>query len=87
MADTEDQQIREGSRLMEFLSDPVVAGAILRLDQKYFEEWKAGDTVEKRESAHAKTRVLDDLKIELQAVVDSGVRANAEKTRRERGKR
>lgn len=87
MADREEQQIQAGNRVLQFLSDPVIAGAITNLEQKYYDEWRAGETVEQREAAHAKTRVLDDLKIELQSIVDSGVRANVEKERRERGKR
>ena len=81
---TEDQQISAAQRVAAYMADEAVTGAFARLEAKYMEEWKSGETTEARESAWGKSRALDDLRNEMRAVVDSGTRSAVEKARREK---
>lgn len=78
----EAQEIEDGRRVHAFLHDEAVIKAMARLQQRYTDEWKSGDSPEKREAAWAKQRALDDLQQELEAVVESGKKATIVQSRR-----
>lgn len=79
-----EQEIQDGQRVTQFLTDPAVQAALQRLKEKYQGEWMAGQTPSDRENAWAKARALDDFAIELSATQGRGERANANLKREQR---
>lgn len=77
-----EQQAADGDVVKKFLNDPVVKATIGRLSKKYYDEFVATKTPEAREGAWAKARALEDLAIELLAVVDTGTRAKVDLERK-----
>jgi len=77
---TEEEQIGAAQRVVAFLNDAAVVAAFARLDKSYYDEFKKEGGV----TAWAKARALDDLRNELTAVVDNGVKVAADSTRRNR---
>lgn len=82
--DAEENAIAQAATITSFLGNPVVASKLEELERTYYNDWKAADSVEARERAHAKASVLDDLRRSLTGVVQSGEQASTEKARRER---
>lgn len=83
IVEQEQKEIDAGSRVHAFLQDKDVIEAMARLQRRYVDDWKAGDSPEKRETAWAKQRALDDLRTELEAVVESGKKATIVQSRRQ----
>lgn len=81
---SDEQRIRDGERIRQFLTDEVVKGRFEALEAKYVEEWKVGETPAAREAAWAKVRALGDVRLELNVVVDAGILAAVRKARDER---
>jgi hypothetical protein len=71
---TPETIIRLAAKADQFLKDEVFTGALLRLERKYFEEFKQTKTSEERIRAWAKAAVLDDFKEQLRIVIDAGER-------------
>ena len=65
----EELEIR-GNRMQQILSDPLMIEAFESTKTRIVEAWKSADTPPKREAQHAKLMALEELKTELQAVVD-----------------
>lgn len=70
-----------GYRVNEFLNDDIVKQALDALHNKYVAEFKAADSSEKRVTAWAQFRVLDDFQTALRAVVNAGEVATHEMLR------
>lgn len=81
---SEYEQIQAGERIQAFLADPAVDGALEKLESRYVREWKASQNVDERNALHAKVCVLEDLKLELRAIVNTGTRAKVESERKAR---
>ena len=77
--------IADGNRILAFLSDPAIASAILNLEQKFIDEFKASKSSEDRVRAWARMVFLDEFKDgevhitinleELRAASDKGLAA------------
>jgi hypothetical protein len=74
---TDEQKIRAGHRIEQFLSDEEVQAGFTRLHADYYKAFRAAKTPEEREQAWAKARALDDLATELVASVQRGKVATA----------
>lgn len=70
-----EQAIHAAARVDQFLKDDAISGALSRMERRYFEEFKHADSSEKRVTAWAKAKVLDDFLAELRIVIDTGERA------------
>lgn len=79
-------EILEGERVARFLADDAVKGAIQRLSDRYVAQWKASEVPAEREVLWAKARVIEELQIELQAIVGNGTRARVLSDRAERAR-
>lgn len=75
-----DAEISAASRVEAFLADEAVAGAFTTLSQRLHAEFIAADDSEKRTTAWAKARALDELKTELRAIVGRGTQAQHDRT-------
>ena len=64
--------IAAARRIDAFLKDEAIGGALSRMERRYYEEFKAADTSEKRVQAWGKAKVLDDLERELKSILDAG---------------
>jgi hypothetical protein len=84
MANDPDKTIRDGNRVAQFLADPTVQEAFDRLERRVYTQFKSSLTPETRLEAWAKARVIDELKIELRAVVDSSVLETSKLQKQER---
>lgn len=84
MTDVTEKEIRDAERVVAFLADPAVEGAIERLRQKYYDEFKSSTTPERRTDAWSSARVIDDFANELRAVVENGVAARARLEKQQR---
>jgi hypothetical protein len=81
-----DKSIRDGQRVAQFLADPAVAEAFDRVERRAFNQFKSSLTADTRTEAWAKARVIDELKIELRAVVDSGTLESSKLRKAEKGR-
>jgi hypothetical protein len=63
-----EQKVADGLRLDNFLKDELIAGIMTKLERKFYEEFKASDTSEKRVRAWAKAAVLDEWENEFRIV-------------------
>ncbi|MBA3678383.1 MAG: hypothetical protein H0W74_13445 [Sphingosinicella sp.] len=73
-----EQVIINGDAVARFLNDSAIQAAIRDTKLLYFNDWYAAETLEERERLWAKARALDDLQINLQAIVDAGELAKRE---------
>lgn len=80
----EEKAILDGERIKAFVTDPVVEKAVLNLNKLYWERVKSAKTVAERELSAANGRVLDDLLMDLQKVVNAGHIAKVTVERRQR---
>lgn len=69
-----EQAIQTAARVDQFLKDEAIAGALSRMERRYYEEFKAADSAEKRVTAWAKAHNLDDFLAELRIVISTGER-------------
>lgn len=67
-----EEVIRRAGVVDEFLQNEVIAGILSRLERKYYEEFLASDSSEKRVTAWAKAKTLRDFEQETKAVIDGG---------------
>lgn len=81
---TEEETIRDGLRVKQFLEDDAVVAAFARLEARYYADYKAAKSDEQLKAIHARTVVLDDLKSELAVVVENGMKVKADHERRTR---
>lgn len=79
-----EREVQQAEATEQFARHPVVQELMDRLRTRYIEEWEAAGTVEGREAAGAKMRVLRDLQDTIDATVDRKVFAQAHLTHRER---
>lgn len=68
------QAIQDASEVTRFMKSDVGKGALARVATKYYEEFRAADSSEKRVTAWAKANALEDFLKELQAIQDAGER-------------
>ena len=69
---TADEIIRDAARLDQFLKDEVVDGAFKEVATRYYKEFRAADSSEKRVTAWAKANALEDLLLELRTAINAG---------------
>jgi hypothetical protein len=68
-----NEEIKRHAQVIEqFLADPIVDGAISRLERRYYEEFKKSTTAEERVRSWAKANVWDDFVRELKQITDAG---------------
>jgi hypothetical protein len=84
MEKSKEELLSDGMRIENFKNDPIVSGAIGKLERKYYEEFKSSKTSEDRVRSWAKAQVLDDFLNELNVVVGAGQRASIELTAKKR---
>jgi hypothetical protein len=87
---TPEQTIRDAATVDQFLKNEVIDATLKGLAVRYYAEFRASDSSEKRVTSWAKTNVLEDFLTELRAVVSAGeaavlnaARAEALRTRKE----
>lgn len=80
----EGESIAAGERVKLFLKDDAIVGALKGLAVRYYEEFKAAKTPAERETAWAKSRVLDDFGVALDAVQSNAQHAAHERDQREK---
>lgn len=78
----EEQAVLDGRRVREILDEPVMRTVLARMKEKYLQLWISGDTVEKREQAHARASVLEAFVQECVNLIEAGKRASIEKAQR-----
>lgn len=76
-----DEQVGDGQRIEQLLRDPATAEALAELDARYWKEAKASTDDAGVIAAVSKARALDDLRTKLNAVVQNGKVANAQRER------
>lgn len=69
---TREDAIQAAARVDSFLKDDAITGALSRMERRYYEEFKAADSSEKRVTAWAKAHHLDDFLTELRIVISTG---------------
>lgn len=69
---TADEIIRDATRVKEFLADPIIEGAMSRMERRFYEAFIAADSSEKRVTAWAQATVLRTFETELNAVIGAG---------------
>jgi len=79
---SEDQAIRDGEKVEQFLKDEAVINAFAKVEQQYVAEWKSSEDPEKREALWAKQRALSDVQAKLRASVGDGQIAKSRKEQR-----
>jgi hypothetical protein len=79
----EERAIADGRRVRDILDEPVMRTVLERMKQRYLDQWLHGETVEKREQAHARASVLEGFVQECASLIDSGKRESLERDRRE----
>lgn len=84
MTDVTEQEIRDGERMTQFLTDPVVQDSIKHLRDRYYDDFKSSTSPERRNDAWACARVIDDFENELRAVAESGALARARLEKQQR---
>ena len=67
-----EEIIRDAQRISDFLKDDAIAAALSRMERRFYEEFIAADSSEKRVTAWAKANVLRNFEAELQIVMDAG---------------
>lgn len=75
--------IQAGRQAERMLDDEVFQRAVQRADETYVQEWRESNTVEARERAFMKQKVLDDVVKELRGIVNRGTYAEHEKEKSE----
>lgn len=81
---SQGETIRRGAHVRQILEDELIQEAILGLDKQYQSEFRTAQSDELRRRAQIKAIVLEDLMLELARVVDSGKRAEVERTREDK---
>jgi hypothetical protein len=79
-----DKAIRDGQRVAQFLADSAVQEAFAKMKARAYNSFKASLTPETRTEAWALARAVDELEIELRAVVDSGTLESSKQRKAER---
>lgn len=72
MSLTSEQVVQRASRLKQLLDDPIIADALSRMERRFYEEFIAADSSEKRVTAWAKANVLKEFEREMNSVFDAG---------------
>lgn len=81
---TPQEEIEAGVRVANFLADEAVEAAFVRLEAGYWTGFKTSQDVKAQEAFGAKARVLEDLKNELQGIVNNGIVATRTRERANR---
>jgi len=79
----EQTEIEAGRDIKVILAEPAFLAAVKAVERDYVAEFTDADSDDKRRQIWAKTRALQDLLIELAAVVGRGKIASAARTNRE----
>lgn len=74
---TEHEQIEAGRRVEQFLADDAVKGAISKLNDAYYLEFKSATDDADMQRAWAKARVMEDFALSLRSIMDNGTVAKA----------
>ena len=69
---TQEEILRQAETMNRFLADPIIAGAIARLERKFYEDFKAAKNSDERVTTWAKANLWDDFVKELRSVSDAG---------------
>jgi hypothetical protein len=77
------EAVQRAERVKAFLRDDIVQEAFAALEKRYYEQFKAAIVPDTQRQAWALSRALDDLRAELQVVVDAGERASIEQQQRD----
>lgn len=75
--------IQAGRQAERMLDDEVFQRAVQRADENYVQEWRESATVDERERAYMKQKVLHDVVKELRGIVNRGTYAEHEKEKEE----
>ena len=67
-----EQTIRDAATIDQFLKNEVVAGALQRMERRFYEEFIAAESAEQRVRAWAKASVLRQFDTEMLAVLGKG---------------
>lgn len=70
---TPEEIIAKGTRAAQLLHDPVFTESMAVLRAAYIKAWESADTLERRESMHARVTGLTDIEAALQKVVNTGI--------------
>lgn len=81
---SEEKEVADGARIDALLKDESVIAAFALLDKRYWTSFKTCRDDTERNQLGARASALEDLKNELQVIVDAGIRANATLQGRER---
>jgi len=75
MSKSAEAIIADARRIDQFLDDPAIKEALSRMERRYYEEFLAADSSEKRAATQGKARVLKDLERELKSIIGAGEQA------------
>lgn len=64
--------IRIAAKIDQFIKDEDVDAAFKRVATRYYEEFRAADSSEKRVVAWAKANALEDVLLQLRITIDAG---------------
>lgn len=81
--DRENEEIEAKRSIEQILAEPAFVGAVKALEKEYLAEFADADSDEKRRTVWSKARVLQDLMIQLAAVMQRGKVAEATRTKRD----
>lgn len=80
-----NEEVLERARQVEqFLTGAAGKQILGLLKEQYEQEWKQGKTVEEREAAFAKAKVVDDFVTKCSALMSAGKRVAMEREREEK---
>jgi hypothetical protein len=81
---SDETQIFDGARVKALIEDKSVIAAFAALDKRYWDGFKTCKTPEEKNALGAKASALEDLKNELQGIVDTGICATVRNERKAR---
>lgn len=84
LIDPTEQAIRAGQRIEAFVRDEAVQDAFKKAERTFYQAWVSALTVEMREKAHAQTLALNEIKRQLQKIVNEGKAAEIKLSRAEK---
>lgn len=83
----EDSRILRGERAAQVLGNTEFQVGFKELEAQYIDDWRKADTAEKRETAHARIRALEDVALHLKKKMGDGEMAAHAKAVRTKGVR
>jgi hypothetical protein len=75
MTDVTEDAIRDGQTVARFLEDPVILGALERLDQDAIRAWKVATTPAEREAAWYQAKAVEAFTARMRGLIGQGQQA------------